>query len=282
LLVAPIVCDAGLEEDARALMEQQVQAHAFASEAHRATAEIALASITIGDAWGGDADAFGQLRGRCDAVAGVPRRLAAALPREQAPGQDELLRSRLEDVARKLASWAQDCARIADLGPPALVAHETRQALDDAALPIGMLLDQVVRRLSDEDGSAKQVYVLMRQLVILDRIRTRVRAVLAAGPDAIVAQDTIKRDTMIFVRVLDALIAGDAELGIAAIENADSAGDLREVRENFTPVADRLLSMSDELDIVDAGDLRAELAYTRDVLVDDLRALAVQASRGGE
>jgi twitching motility protein PilJ len=138
-----------------------------------------------------------------------------------------------------------------------------------------VLLERVAMRIK-QGASADRLYILMRQHLLLERILRSARAVLQAGVEGVTAQDRLHRDTAVYVRTLDALIDGNADLGVQALADADSLADLRAARERFGPVADQLGVLANDQDIMGAGDSLQELAFARDSLIDDLRALATK------
>jgi hypothetical protein len=251
------------------------QAQSLALEAHRASADVALASITLRDAWDGSADAYAELSAQCSAVAAAPARLAAALPRFGNRAERDALQYHVERIAGQIDAWVQDCVRIADLREVVLLGHEVRASLE-ASMPEQMvLLERVAMRIK-QGASADRLYILMRQHVLLERILRSARAVLQAGVEGVTAQDRLHRDTAVYVRTLDALIDGNADLGVQALADADSLADLRAARERFGPVAHQLGVLANDQDIMGAGDSLQELAFARDSLIDDLRALATK------
>jgi twitching motility protein PilJ len=209
-------------------------------------------------------------------VAAAPARLAAALPRFGKRAERDALQYRVERIAGQIDAWVQDCVRIADLREVVLLGHEVRASLE-ASMPQQMvLLEEVARRMRKQGASADRLYILMRQHVLLERILRSARAVLQAGVEGVTAQDRLHRDTAVYVRTLDALIDGNADLGVQALADADSLADLRAARERFGPVADQLGVLANDQDIMGAGDSLQELAFARDSLIDDLRALATK------
>jgi hypothetical protein len=260
-----------------AMLPLAAQAQSLALEAHRASADVALASITLRDAWDGSADAYAALSAQCSAVAAAPARLEAALPPSGKRAERDALRYDVERIARQIDVWVQDCVRIADLREAVLAAHEVRVSFE-AAMPQQMvLLDRVVMRMLEQGASADQIYMVMRQFALLERIRARIREVMEAGSAAPVSQDFMLRDANVYIRMLDALVDGDPELSIPRIDDADAVADLRVVREQFGPLADRVADLSNDLDVVDAGDRLRSLALDRDFLIEDLRGLASRA-----
>lgn len=260
-----------------ACVQAEPSPRSLAFEATRATAEIALADIAMREAWGGAPNAFTYLRSHCDALATSPARLAAALPLQGKPGEIEALRQKLDRTTRYIEDWARDCVAVAESREAVLAAHDVLAQLNRVTPLLQARLDHAGVRLSDGAGSAAQVHWLTRLTVLWERIRAGARTVLETGPHSVAALDRLARDSMMFARVLNALIEHDAELQIPVIEDADAMMALHAVRGQFEALRAPLTAVSNAHDLPDTGLRIVHLTRLRGLVVFELHNLPARA-----
>jgi twitching motility protein PilJ len=138
-----------------------------------------------------------------------------------------------------VAAWtkARELADAVASGQPAVLA------LADAESEFGSRIPQFVARLDEVQhlvveseqarATPRQVYLLSRLMLLLDRMQRRAERIRFGGPDAISAADAFERDRTILERSLAGLLDGDAELQIEAIAQPEARKRLGEVREQL-------------------------------------------------
>ena len=82
-------------------------------------------------------------------------------------------------------------------------------------------MDEVVKILTEKNGSPSQVMISSRQMLLADRMQRRVQSILQGGEDAQSAADGLARDAQFYGAVLAGLISGNPDLNIRAMDNAE-------------------------------------------------------------
>lgn len=124
-------------------------------------------------------------------------------------------------------------------------------------------IDEIGRSLidsSDQRASARQVYLLGRLQMLLERMQRRIGQVRSGGNEAISAADAYVRDSAVSEQTLAGLQLGNEELGIEAIASPEANALLIEVRQRFAEaraVAEPLFSAS--ADLFETREAAAEL-----------------------
>lgn len=78
-------------------------------------------------------------------------------------------------------------------------------------------LDEAARGLIEAGADAQQVYLVSRQMLLIDRLQRSLAEILGGGAGAVTASDRLARERMFFRRVIEGLLEGQAELGIARV-----------------------------------------------------------------
>jgi twitching motility protein PilJ len=177
------------------------------------------------------------------------------------------------DVARAWSATRELVDAVLSHRDAVLARVEPEISFSSSAGPIMARLDEVSRMLSErtQAGAAKQVYLLGRVQLLLQRIQQRAQAVRRGGADAMSAADGLARDVAILERTLAGLHEGNAELEIDAIAAPDARAVLGEARQLFgeaRATIEPLLSGATELvEARDAADaLPAAVAELRSAL----------------
>lgn len=114
-------------------------------------------------------------------------------------------------------------------------------------------IDEIGRSVIDSNdhrASARQVYLLGRLQMLLERMQRRIAQVRSGGNEALTAADAYVRDSAVFEQTLAGLQLGNEELGIEAIASPEANALLIEVRQRFAEaraVAEPLFSASADL-----------------------------------
>ncbi len=119
--------------------------------------------------------------------------------------------------------------------------------------------DEVVGVLIKKNASPRQVYMATRQMMLSQRIKNNLNAVLAGGETAAAAADRFGRDAALFGRVLEGLLKGSKGLRIDKVGDKEAVAKLREVAMLISAVSDNIagiLELSPELfEVKDAAGL---------------------------
>lgn len=138
-----------------------------------------------------------------------------------------------------------------------LDAHAANRDLQENAPMLLVELDEAARALIESKAPASQLYLVMRQMVILERMRQSASTILRGGPEAAMTGDRLARDASMFGSVLEGLLKGNRERGIEAVTDTRLRGILENVDRRWRalePVQEKLVeSMGDLGDASEAG-----------------------------
>lgn len=225
--------------------------------ASEARVEVALAALEIDRAWSGDLSAFDAAREHCDAVAQTPVRLDTALSALGSTPVADAGRRQREALEGPLRSWLAGCQRLASIRDLLIAFHDTKTDFEVRMPALQARIDMATRQLAEQGAAGSTIYLAARQLLLIDRIRNGLREQLAGGPGSVTAGDRLARDLAVFSRVLEGLIDGNPELGIAAVKDATALEALREARTQFREAESALQAL---------GEQSVELAAAREDL----------------
>src|SRR5690606_15810289 len=94
-------------------------------------------------------------------------------------------------------------------------------------------MNEVVNILTERNGSAGQVYISTRQMLLADRMIRRVQEIGQGGDDAQSAADGFSRDAALYKSVLGGLIDGAPALNIKSIDQANARQILTDVSQQW-------------------------------------------------
>ena len=118
--------------------------------------------------------------------------------------------------------------------------------------------DACIRTLLQSGAPTNQVVFASRQLVLADRMLRRVSEILGGGSNAVAAAENLANDRELFDQVLNALLRGDAKLGITQVRNRNALQSLNAVKSSFEAIEPQinaiLESSSDMFEVRGAAD----------------------------
>ena len=95
-------------------------------------------------------------------------------------------------------------------------------------------LNEVVRAMAASGAPSSQVFSALQQVVVAGTMARRVTEIRAGGPGAAAAGDALARDAVVFSQVLDGLVKGNEELGVAPVRNAAALAALEQSQAQWT------------------------------------------------
>ncbi len=131
-----------------------------------------------------------------------------------------------------------------------LALHKVAMALAETIPQLQVEFDEIVEILLDSKAPADQIALAQRQPWLAERILNNVDRVIQGGEYAIMAADTVGRDTKLFGRVLVGMTEGNVAMGISQVKNEEAIDRLVEVADlfNFTTTnVDKMLEATPEL-----------------------------------
>ena len=130
----------------------------------------------------------------------------------------------------------------------------------NAKMPVlNSRMEEVVKILTEKNGSASQVMISSREMLLADRMQRRVQTILQGGEEAQSAADGLGRDAQLYGVVLAGLISGNPDLNIRAMDNPNAKEILADINKQWTelvndPVKKLLDSASALQDVKQAAD----------------------------
>lgn len=209
---------------------------AAAVQAAQAEADVAAAAISMGAAVAGHFDAFDQAQVRCSAVSEALPMLGTSLPSLGDGPAAMRAREELQRVEGLSREWLRACEVIVRAREEMAAMHDAASDFQAGLPPLQAFLDEAARQLIKTADSSTQVYFVVRQMLLLERMRGGARRVLAGGPSAVTDADRLSRGHALFDRMLGALIHGNPELAIAPVEDPLALDPLKEVGERFAGI----------------------------------------------
>lgn len=114
-----------------------------------------------------------------------------------------------------------------------LKLHQVAKTLNETIPSLQTDYSDVVDVLVSNKASLELVQVAQEQAWVAERIARSVANVLAGGEESVMAADNFGRDAKRFGQVLNAMINGDNELGIKAVNNSEAKEYLVAIAESF-------------------------------------------------
>lgn len=111
-----------------------------------------------------------------------------------------------------------------------VISELTPQLLD--------LSEDVVDLLTKKGASVELINLAGRQRMLTQRIENNVNKVLSTGQGAAIAADRFSQDANLFGQVLEGMLKGDPNLGIAPVRDEEVRAKLRDMAMLFSTVSD--------------------------------------------
>ncbi|MBX3698552.1 MAG: methyl-accepting chemotaxis protein [Dokdonella sp.] len=134
------------------------------------------------------------------------------------------------------AAWAPvltNATKILDGKSLVLDTATTSQEFGSKMPVLNSRMNEVVNILTERNGSAGQVYISTRQMLLADRMIRRVQEIGQGGEDAQSAADGFSRDAALYRSVLDGLIDGAPALNIRPIDQPNAKQILVDVQQQW-------------------------------------------------
>ena len=186
----------------------------------------------------------------------------------------------LKDLNVAWAPVLTNSTKILD-GKSLVTDTATTAAEFSAKMPVlNSRMNEVVNILTERNGSAGQVYISTRQMLLADRMIRRVQEIQQGGEDAQSAADGFNRDAALYRSVLDGLIDGAPALNIRPIDQPNAKQILIDVQAQWAELDEPVRKIIDAASGLQVVKQAADAIFTdsQDVL---LKARSV-ASRLGE
>jgi twitching motility protein PilJ len=192
-------------------------------------------SKVANDAAGGNIDAFKSLEQTRNLIDDYINKLKKGDPGNSMRGYAASGASaQIADLDRAWAPLNTNATKILDSKEQVL---NSKAVADDfnAKMPVlNSRMEEVVKILAEKNGSASQVQISSREMLLADRMQRRVQTIQQGGEEAQSAADGLLRDANFYGAVLSGLIAGNPDLNIRAMDNPNAKEILAEVNKNWS------------------------------------------------
>ncbi len=230
-----------------------------------------------GQASQGSPATFDQLRRYRDEFAHNLQLLQAGDPETGMPAasSDEVLRT-LNETSRQWRRYNQDTQVIIEARSVVIALREIVRMINENSAQLLALTDEVATLMAQKGGSADQVYIASRQLMLSQRIINNVNRVLEGGEGAVTAADRFGRDAALYGRVLNGLMEGDRAMDIRRVTDREIVEKLEDVSELFDMLGRQvggILERSPEMFLV--SEAVQNILNDSDTLLENLNELEV-------
>ena len=217
-------------------------------------------SKVANDATGGNIDAFKSLEATRNAVDDLLNKLKKgdSTTGMQAYGSSGVAKE-IADLDKAWAPLNTNVTKILDSKEQVLNTSATAADFNGKMPVLNSRMDEVVKILTEKNGSASQVMISSRQMLLADRMQRRVQSILQGGEEAQSAADGLQRDAQFYSAVLAGLISGNPDLNIRAMDNPNAKEILADINKQWSelvsdPVKKLLDSASALQDVKQAAD----------------------------
>ncbi len=198
----------------------------------------------------GERQAFSSLQGVRDRFEQIMWELKNGARSEGLPAAPDEVRPTLREVENTWLELRQNADEILAAKEPTLAIGEFSSVISEFIPQLQDLSNEVVQGLINEQASPRQIYIATEQLMLAQRIDTKVNAVLLGGQETASAIDQFSRDGDRFGRVLDGLLEGDPDLGVDKVTNPAAEASLRDVATLFGTINDHAEEIIDNIPAV--------------------------------
>jgi len=199
------------------------------------------------DAAGGNIDAFKSLEQTRNTIDDLLGKFKKGDPSTglRPYGAESQLTTEITNIDRAWAQLNTDATKI--LSSKEQVLNTAAVAADfNGKMPVlNSRMEEVVKALTEKNGSASQVMISSREMLLADRMQRRVQSILQGGEDAQSAADGLARDGQFYGVVLAGLINGNPDLNIRAMDNASAKEILSEINKQWVELADPVKKLLD-------------------------------------
>jgi twitching motility protein PilJ len=208
-----------------------------ASDVCNATRQIARVQVlsqqlagVARDAADGNVDAFVSLRKSRD---DITERLSHLKQGELPTGAGAYIAG--VDVA--FTQLSADAGKLLDGKQVISSSAATADEINGKLPMLNARMDEVTKILAERSGSATQVMLVSRQMLLADRMLRRVASIIRGGEDSPSAAMGLQRDAEFYRVVLAGMIKGNDDLNIKAMKDPNAREILNEVNGQWTDLA---------------------------------------------
>lgn len=195
-------------------------------------------SKVANDAAGGNIDAFKSLEQTRNSIDDLLNKLKKGDPTTGMQGYANS--GAAQQIAELDKAWAPlntNATKILDSKEQVLNTASVAADFNGKMPVLNSRMEEVVKILTEKNGSASQVMIASREMLLADRMQRRVQSILQGGEEAQSAADGLQRDAQFYGAVLAGLIAGNPDLNIRPMDNAAAKEILADINRQWTELA---------------------------------------------
>ncbi len=218
-------------------------------------------SKVANDAAGGNIDAFKSLEATRNSIDDLLNKLKKGDKTTGMHGyaSESGAAKEIADLDKAWAPLNTNATKILDSKEQVLNTAATAADFNSKMPVLNSRMEEVVKILTEKNGSASQVMISSREMLLADRMQRRVQTILQGGEEAQSAADGLQRDAQFYGAVLAGLISGNPDLNIRAMDNPNAKEILGDINKQWgdlvgDPVKKLLDSASALQDVKQAAD----------------------------
>ncbi|MDR3389172.1 MAG: methyl-accepting chemotaxis protein [Rudaea sp.] len=218
-------------------------------------------SKVANDAAGGNIDAFKTLEVTRNTVDDLLNKLKKGDPANGMRGYGDVsgVTKEIADLDKAWAPLNTNVTKILDSKEQVLNTSAVAADFNGKMPVLNSRMEEVVKILTEKNGSANQVMISSREMLLADRMQRRVQSILQGGEEAQSAADGLQRDAQLYGAVLAGLLSGNPDLNIRAMDNPNAKEILADINKQWSelvadPVKKLLDSASALQDVKQAAD----------------------------
>ena len=176
-------------------------------------------SKVANDAAGGNIDAFKTLEATRNSVDDLLNKLKKGDSTTGMSGYANVsgVAKEIGDLDKAWGPLNTNATKILDSKEQVLSTKGVADDFNNKMPLLNSRMDEVVKILTEKNGSPSQVMISSRQMLLADRMQRRVQSILQGGEEAQSAADGLQRDAQFMVRC--GLISDSPDLNIRAMDN---------------------------------------------------------------
>lgn len=205
---------------------------------------------SAGESATGNMDAFLELGNSRGKIAAAMNKLRYGSADTRLPSTPETVEIPMRQLNLTWDRMSNNVSSILDRKELILELAEALSVVQKNIPDIQKNTDTSIRALTKSGAPTNQVVFASRQLVLADRMLRRVSEVLQGGSTAVGAAENLAKDRDLFNQVLNALLKGNASLGITQVRNTQalqSLGKVKSLFESIKPHINAILNSSSDL-----------------------------------
>jgi twitching motility protein PilJ len=192
-------------------------------------------SKVANDAAGGNIDAFKSLEATRNSIDEQLNKLKKgdSVTGMRGYGSEGSVATQINDLDKAWAPLNTNATKILDSKEQVLNTAAVAADFNGKMPVLNSRMDEVVKILTEKNGSASQVMISGREMLLADRMQRRVQLILQGGEESQSAADGLQRDAQFYGAVLAGLISGNPDLNIKAMDNPNAKTILTDINQQW-------------------------------------------------